>query len=37
MMLQTNLHNPQVQAHDKMTLKQYYNLAKGMNSKDDFP
>jgi Sec7-like guanine-nucleotide exchange factor len=33
MMLQTNLHNPQVV--EKMTLKQFANLSKGMNGSPD--
>lgn len=34
MMLQTNLHNPQV--IEKMTLQQFANLSKGMNGPQDF-
>lgn len=34
MMLQTNLHNPQV--IEKMTLNQFANLSKGMNGPNDF-
>ena len=34
MMLQTNLHNPQV--IEKMTLQQFANLSKGMNGPNDF-
>ena len=34
MMLQTNLHNPQV--IEKMTLIQFANLSKGMNGPVDF-
>lgn len=35
MMLQTNLHNPQVQ--DKMKFAEFTKLSKGMNDKADFP
>lgn len=35
MMLQTNLHNPQV--HEKMKLADFTKLAKGMNKGADFP
>jgi Sec7-like guanine-nucleotide exchange factor len=35
MMLQTNLHNPQV--HEKMKFADFSKLAKGMNMGQDFP
>ncbi len=35
MMLQTNLHNPQVV--EKMKFHEFVKLAKGMNEKQDFP
>lgn len=38
MMLQTNLHNPQVQESERMTFKQFSNLSKNMNGPNsEFP